>query len=104
MHVKSGDKVEVIAGKERGKSGTILKVDKKRNRVVVEGLNILTKHVKPKGPQNPGGIVKTEGSIDVSNVLLFCPKCNRGVRTTKQFLENNKKVRVCTKCGERLDK
>ncbi|HEY8363219.1 MAG TPA: 50S ribosomal protein L24 [Tissierellaceae bacterium] len=104
MHVKSGDTVVVIAGKDKGKIGKVLKVFPKENRVIVEGVNMLTKHQKPMGPNKPGGIIKTEGPIHASNVMYYCEKDKTGVRVGRKFLENGKKVRYCKKCGEILDK
>lgn len=104
MHVKTGDKVQVIAGKDKDKIGNVLKVDRKKSRLFVEGVNVVTRHKKPQGMQDPGGIIKMEGSVDVSNVLLYCPKCQKGVRTSKKILDNGKKVRICSKCKEQIDK
>lgn len=104
MHVKSGDKVVVISGKDSGKVGTILKAFPKENRVIVEGVNMLTKHKKPMGPGEPGGIVKYEGPINASKVMIYCENDKQGVRVGHQILENGKKVRKCKKCGEVLDK
>ena len=104
MHVKSGDTVVVIAGKDKGKTGKVLKVFPKESRVIVEGVNMLTKHKKAQGPTQPGGIIKFEGPINSSKVMLFCEKEKTGVRTGHKFLENGSKVRVCKKCGEVLDK
>lgn len=103
MHVKSGDKVVVISGKDTGKIGKIMKVFPDNNRVIVEGVNMLTKHNKPMGPTKPGGIVKFEGAINASKVMLYCDKDKTGVRVGFD-VSNGKKVRVCKKCGEVLDK
>lgn len=104
MHVKSGDKVIVIAGKDKGKTGNVLKVMPKENRVIVEGINILTKHQKSKGPKSPGGIIKVEGPINSSNVMYYNEKLKTGVRTGKDILKDGSKVRVCKKSGEVLEK
>ncbi|MCK9445146.1 MAG: 50S ribosomal protein L24 [Tissierellaceae bacterium] len=104
MHVKSGDTVLVIAGKDKGKKGKILRVFPKENRVIVEGVNMLTKHKKAQGPTSPGGIIKTEGTINASNVMYYCEKDKTGVRVGRSILADGKKVRVCKKCGEVLDK
>ncbi|MDY3052739.1 MAG: 50S ribosomal protein L24 [Ndongobacter sp.] len=103
MHVKTGDKVQVIAGKDKGKVGVILKAFPRENRVIVEGVNVQKKHQKPRGMNQPGGIVESEGPISASNVLLYDSKVNRGVRTHK-VMENGKKVRVSVKSDERFDK
>ena len=103
MQVKNGDKVVVISGKDKGKTGKILSVLPSENRVIVEGINMITKHNKPMGPTNPGGIVKYEGPINASKVMFYCDKDNVGVRVGHK-IENGKKVRVCKKCGDVLDK
>ena len=103
MHVKSGDKVVVVSGKDTGKIGKVMKSFPDKNRVIVEGVNMLTKHNKPMGPTNPGGIVKFEGAINASKVMLYCDKDKTGVRVGFD-LKDGKKVRVCKKCGEVLDK
>lgn len=103
MHIKRDDKVQVTTGKYKGVIGKVLEAQPKEGRVIVEGVNIRTKHQKPQGMHQPGGIVKTEGPIDASNVLLYCEKCKKGVRTRIE-MSGDKKVRVCTRCGEKLDK
>ena len=102
MHVKKGDTVVVISGKEKGKKGKILTAMPKEDRVIVEGVNMVTKHQKPKGQMQPGGIIHQEGPIHVSNVMLYCNKDKTGVRVGYKVLENGDKVRVCKKCGEVL--
>jgi len=102
--VKRNDKVVVLTGKDNGKRGRVLFVDRGKNRVIVEGLNIVKKTKRP-DQQNPkGGIIDIEASIHISDVMVVCPKCDRGIRIKKRKLENGKKVRVCGKCGEILDK
>ncbi len=100
VHVKKGDTVQVIAGKDKGKTGQVLEVLPKENRVRVEGVNILTKHQKPTQAMQQGGIITKEGKIDASNVLLYCDNCGKGVRSGSQTDENGKKVRVCRTCGK----
>ena len=102
-HVKKKDLVQVMVGKERGKTGKILRVNQKYGRVTIEKLNIVKRHTKPTG-QKPGGIIEKEGSLAACNVLLYCDKCARGVRTTRKKLESGKSVRVCKKCSGQLDK
>ena len=104
MHVKNGDTIVVISGKDTGKKGKVLKVFPKENRVIVEGINMLTKHKKAQGPTNPGGIIKMEGPINSSNVMYFCDKDKTGVRVGYSLLTDGSKVRICKKCGEVLDK
>ncbi|MBI4495397.1 MAG: 50S ribosomal protein L24 [Deltaproteobacteria bacterium] len=104
FHVRKNDLVQVVSGKERGKTGKVLKVLPKKNRVVVEKVNFIKRHARPTGKTRQGGIVEKEGPIHVSNVLLFCPKCNRGVRTGQRVLENGKKAPFCKKCGELMER
>lgn len=103
IHIKKNDLVMVIAGKEKGKTGKVLKVITKKNRVVVEKINFIKRHQRPTGQLRQGGIIEKEGPIHVSNVMIICNKCNRPVRIGKKILEDGKKVRVCRKCGEILD-
>lgn len=98
MHVKKGDKVVVIAGSDRGKIGKILNSMPKQNRVVVEGVNMQTKHKKASKDMQQAGILHQEGTVNASNVMLYCDKCKSGVRTEIK-IENGKKARACKKCG-----
>ena len=104
MHVKNGDKVIIMSGKDAGKTGRVLKSMPKQNRVIVEGVNMLTKHKKNMGPTNPGGIVQYEGAINASKVMYYCEKDKKGVRIGHTILKDGKKARVCRQCGEVLDK
>lgn len=104
MHVKSGDTVEVISGKDKGKKGKVLKVLPRKGTLVVEGINIAKRHTKPSQKLPQGGILEKSLPLYASKVLLYCPTCQKGVRTGKKLLDNGKKVRVCKKCGETLDK
>ena len=103
MQIKSGDTVMVISGADAGKKGKVQKAFPETGRVIVEGVNIVKKHQKPRGQGVPGGIVKVEAAIDASNVMLVCPKCKKGVRVGYSVLENGTKVRVCKKCGASLE-
>jgi len=102
--VKKNDTVMVIAGKERGKIGKVLRVVPEENRAVVERLNLVKRHLKPRGPQNPGGIVEKEAPIYLSNLMPMCERCNAPVRVGNRKLEDGSKARVCRRCGELLDK
>ena len=103
MHVKKGDKVKVISGKDMGKEGVILRAFPQKERVVVEKVNMVKKHKRPT-QQNPNGaIVTVEGTVHVSNVMLICPACKKPTRTTRIKNEAGKKVRVCKKCGKTID-
>ncbi|KSU57436.1 50S ribosomal protein L24 [[Bacillus] enclensis] len=103
MHVKKGDKVVVITGKDKGKTGTVLAAFPKNDRVLVEGINVVKKHAKPSQMNPQGGIISQEASIHVSNVMLLDPKSNEATRVGYKT-ENGKKVRVAKKSGEVLDK
>jgi large subunit ribosomal protein L24 len=102
--LKKNDLVMVIAGKEKGKSGRILKVFPRKNRALIEKVNFIKKHTRPSGQTRQGGIVEREAPIHVSNVMVICEKCNLPIRVGKKILDDGKKVRVCKKCGELLDK
>ena len=101
VHVKSGDKVVVISGKDKGKVSSVKKVITSDNKVIIEGANIVTKAQKPAGG-NQGGLIKTEAPMDSSKVMLYCPACEKATRI-KYDTVDNKKVRICKKCGEKLD-
>lgn len=103
FHVKKKDLVQVISGKEKGKTGKILRVNHKKGRVVIEKLNMVKRHTKATG-KAAAGIVEKESAIPASNVLLYCDKCSKGVRTSRKMLDKGKKVRVCSKCDTQLDK
>ena len=102
--LKKNDLVMVVAGKEKGKSGRILKVFPRKNRALIEKVNFVKKHTRPSGQTRQGGIVEREAPIHVSNVMVICEKCNLPIRVGKKILDDGKKVRVCKKCGELLDK
>ena len=103
LQVKTGDRVMIIAGKDKGKSGNVKKAIPSEAKVVVEGANMVTKAQKP----NPmagvqGGLVKVEAALDASNVMVVCPSCEKPTRI-KHDVVDGKKIRVCKKCGEQLD-
>jgi large subunit ribosomal protein L24 len=102
-HVNKGDTVMIIAGKEKSKTGQVLQMLPKKDSVVVAGLNMVKRHLKAKGNE-PGGIQEKEAPIHISNVMLFCAKCAKPVRTRKKVLENGEKQRICLKCGTSLQK
>lgn len=103
LRIKKGDTVMVITGKDSEKTGKILRVLSKKDSVLVEGLNVIKKHTRARGNQ-AGGIEEKEAPIHCSNVMLFCSKCNKAVRSRSNTLENGDKVRICIKCGESFDK
>jgi len=102
--VKKNDTVMVIAGKEHGKTGKVLRVLPDENRAIVERLNMVKRHTKPRGPQNPGGIVEKEASIHLSNLMPMCERCNAPVRVGTRVLQDGNKARFCRRCNELLDK
>jgi large subunit ribosomal protein L24 len=104
IHVKKGDTVVVIAGKDAGKKGKVLRVIPTKGRVIVEGVNVVKRHTKPSQKMPQGGIREQEAAIHSSNVMMFCGKCNRPVRIGRKFLEDGSKVRTCKLCGEVMDK
>ncbi|MDA8139419.1 MAG: 50S ribosomal protein L24 [Desulfobacteraceae bacterium] len=101
--LKKEDKVKIIAGKDKGKVGKVLKVDRKKERVLVENINIIKRHQRPSAQNRQGGIVESEAPIHWSNVMLLCNKCVKPVRIKMQQLDDGKKVRVCRKCNEQID-
>lgn len=101
--LKVNDQVEVIAGKDKGRVGKILRVDREKNRVVVERINMIKKHQKATDATQPGQIIEREASIHISNVMIVCPECTETVRTGKQFLEDGTKVRFCKSCKATLE-
>jgi len=101
MNIKKGDTVVVLSGKDRGKKGKVMGSVPKTSKVVVEGINIVTCHVKPRKQGETGGIVKREAAIASSKVQVVCPKCNKGTRVAHK-IENGKSVRVCKHCGAAL--
>ena len=103
MNFKVGDKEVVIAGKDKGKEGKIIKTLKNDNKVVVEGINMVTKHVKPSAQNENGGIIKVEAPIHVSNVMILDPKTKKRTRIAHEIDENGKKHRISVKSKERLN-
>ena len=97
LNIKTGDKVQVISGADKGKQGKIVTVSAKENKVIVEGVNMVTKHVKPKQAGQRGGRVQAEGALYASKVQLVCPKCGRPTRTGSKINAKGKKVRTCKK-------
>ncbi len=100
LHIKSGDTVKVLAGDDKGKSGKVLSVNLEKRRAIVEGLNMVTKHVKPTATNPQGGIEKKEAAIHISNLMLIDPKTGDATRTGRKKGENGKLVRYSKKTGE----
>ena len=103
LHVKTGDEVIVINGKNRGKRGKVMQVSPKERKVIVEGVNVVTKHVKPRQMGEPGGLIKAESALYADKVQLVCPKCGKPTRTGHALDKNGKKVRVCKKCNAQFE-
>ena len=101
--IKKNDKVIVLSGKEKGKIGSVLKVDSEKGRLVIEKINLVKRHTRPGGTAAQGGIVEKEAPIDISNVMLVCNKCAEPSRIGMRRLEDGSKTRVCKKCGELMD-
>jgi large subunit ribosomal protein L24 len=104
LHVKKDDLVMVIAGKEKGKSGKVMRVLPERGQVMVEHLNIVKRHSRPTRGNAQGGILEKEAPLDASNVQLLCKGCNKPARTGIRVLQDGSKARFCKKCNEILDK
>ena len=102
VHVKTGDTVMVLNGKERGKKGKIIAVSPKEGKVIIEGINVVAKHVKPRRQGQEGGIVKTEGAMYACKVQLVCSHCGKPTRIGHKINNEGKKERICKKCGESL--
>ena len=103
MQIRKNDSVMVIAGKERGKTGKVLRVLNEKDAVIIERLNIVKRHTKPRGPQQSGGIVEKEAAIHASNIMVLCEKCNAPARIGRKILADGKKIRICRNCKEALD-
>ena len=102
-HLKKDDKVKVLAGKDKGKVGKVLRVLRKKERVLVENINTMKRHTRPRAQNRQGGIIESEAPIHWSNVQLMCNKCITPVRIKMQRLDDGKKVRICRKCNEVID-
>ena len=102
-YIKKNDKVKIITGKDKGKIGKVLNVIKKKDRILVENINIVKRHTRPTASNRQGGIVESEAPIHWSNVMLMCNKCIKPVRIKMKRLDDGKKIRVCRKCSEIID-
>ncbi len=103
MHIRKNDSVMVITGRERGKTGKVLRIVSKKQGAIIERVNMVKRHSRPRGPQQPGGIVEKEAVIPFSNLMIMCDKCNAPVRVGRKVLAEGEKVRVCRRCGDPLD-
>ncbi len=104
MRLKKGDRVRVITGKYAGVEGKILRRDTDRDMIVVEGVNMATKHVRPSKKNPKSGIIKQEAPFYACKAMLVCPACGKATRVGHAYLDNGKKVRLCRQCGEVVDK
>ena len=102
VHVKTGDTVVILSGKDRGNKGKVLAVSPKEGKVIIEGRNMVTKHVKPRRMGEQGGIVKAEGAMYACKVQIVCPHCGKPTRVGHKLYEDGTKERICKKCGESL--
>ena len=103
IRIKKDDKVKVIAGKDKGKIGKVLKVDREKSQVLIEKINLIKRHTRASAKNRQGGIVEGEAPIRISNVMIMCNKCIKATRVKMQHLEDGKKIRLCVKCGEAID-
>ena len=101
LHVKTGDMVIVVSGDDKGKTGKVVEVSPKEGKVIVNGVNLVKKHMRPRPPKEAGGILEVEGAMYASKVQLYCEKCKKATRAA-QKIDGDKKTRVCVKCGAEL--
>lgn len=104
LNVRKGDQVMVLSGKYRGRKGKVIRVEIDKRRVVIEGVNIVKKHMKPRGKVMQGGIVDQEAPILRDKIMLICPRCNKPTRVGRTRLDDGRHVRLCHRCGEVVDR
>ena len=104
LNVRRGDMVKVLSGKDRGKTGRVLRVLTGKRRVLVEAVNFIQRHTRPSQRNQQGGVVEKEAPIDISNVMVLCNKCSQPTRVGRRQLEDGTRVRTCKRCGEVLDR
>lgn len=102
FHIKKDDLVEVITGEEKGRRGRVLGITAEKNQAIVEGINLVKKHQRARSQTKPSGIVTVPGPLHISNLVLICPKCGKKVKIRKDKIEN-RRVRICKKCGEIIE-
>lgn len=103
LRIKKNDTAVVITGKNKGAKGRVLSVDVNKSRIIIEGVNIVKKHMKPNKQYQQGGIIEKESPLHISNVMLVCPKCQKPTRISHSVFEDGKKLRACKKCKEVID-
>ena len=104
FRIKKDDKVKIVAGKDKGKIGKVIRVDREKNRILVENINVVKRHTRPSGQNKQGGIIESEAMIQLSNVMLVCGKCLKPARIKIKTLEDGKRIRICSKCSEIIDR
>jgi len=104
FRVRKGDTVMIMTGKDKGKTGKVLEVDRSNRRVFVEKLNIIKRHMKPSQQHRQGGIIEKEGPIQLSNVMIVCHACGKTARVGMRRVDDGQKFRYCKKCGEVIDR
>jgi large subunit ribosomal protein L24 len=100
MKIRKEDTVLVIVGKDKGKKGKVRQIMPKDNVLIIEGVNIIKRHMKPRGQARQAGIIEREAPLQISNVMLVCPKCSKPVRIQSKIIDDGKRVRICGKCNE----
>ena len=103
IHLKVNDQVEVIAGKDKGRVGKVIRVNPDVGTAIVEKINMIKRHTKPSQANQQGGIIDREAAIQASNLMLICPKCSKTARVGRKMLENGTKIRTCKKCNESVE-
>ncbi len=103
LKIKKSDKVIVLSGKEKGKQGRILSIIPKKNRVIIERVNMIKRHMKPSRQYSQGGIIEKEGTLHISKIMLVCPRCQKPSRISNHILDDGRKVRLCKRCKEVID-
>jgi large subunit ribosomal protein L24 len=102
LHIKNGDTVYVVSGKEKGKTGKVIKILRGENKAIVERLNMIKRHARPSQKNPGGGIIEKEAGIHVSNLMLYCPKCKRPSRVGRKRLAGGERIRYCKRCDEEI--
>ena len=103
MNIRKNDSVMVILGRERGKTGKVLRVIAEKDAAIIERVNLVKRHARARGPQQPSGILEKEAPIRLSNLMVMCDKCNAPVRVGKKVMQDGDKVRICRRCGDPID-
>lgn len=103
MHIRKNDSVMVVTGRERGKTGKVLRVIPEKNTAIIERVNLVKRHARARSAQQPSGILEKEAPIQLSNLMVMCDKCNAPVRVGRKILADGEKLRVCRRCGEAID-